>query len=112
MSNIQAQVKELRLLLESAEKQLFENEEKERLEKERTWGYNVDVIQKNIKSATAGQKLPRNRIAHYSSGRSGSVLLPSNIAEKRVCNYLQPFMSSVLECLQRLDERVQVIEGQ
>ncbi len=112
MATIEENVRALQAKLEEAEKQLFEKEEKERLEKERSWGYNIDVIQKNIKSATAGQKLPASRMGGYfSDGRRRSVPLPSNVAEKRVCNYLQPFMTSVLECLQRLDERVQAVEA-
>ena len=83
--------------------------ENERLEKERSWEYNVDVIQKNIKMATAGQKLPPYRMGNFSA-RMKSVPLPSNVAVKWVCDFLQPFMSSVLECLQRLDERIKAIE--
>ena len=109
MATIEENVKALQAKLEEAEKQLFEKEEKERLEKERSWEYNVDVIQKNIKSATAGKKLPMSRMGNF-SGRRKSIPLPSNWAERSVCNYLQPFMSSVLECLQRLDERVQDLE--
>ena len=56
MATIEENVKALQAKLEEAEKQLFEKKEKERLEKERSWEYNVDVIQKNIKSATAGKK--------------------------------------------------------
>ena len=40
-------------------KQLFEKQEKVRLEKEKSWGYNIDIIQSNIKAATAGQQLSR-----------------------------------------------------
>lgn len=111
MATIEENVRALQAKLEEAEKQLFEKEEKERLEKERSWEYNVDVIQKNIKSATAGKKLPTSRMGNF-GGRMKSVPLPNNVAVKSVCNFLQPFMTSVLECLQRLDERVQAIEAQ
>ena len=109
MATIEENVKALQAKLEEAEKQLFEKEEKERLEKERSWEYNVDVIQKNIKMATAGQKLPPYRMGNF-GGRRKSVPLPNNVAVKSVCNFLQPFMTSVLVCLQRLDERVQDLE--
>ena len=106
MATIEENVKALQAKLEEAEKQLFEKEEKERLEKERSWEYNVDVIQGTIKHAVQGRRLPQTR---YHSQR-GSVLDPSNYVEKRMCDYLQPFMTSVLECLQRLDERIKAIE--
>jgi len=110
MATIEENVRALQAKLEEAKKQLFEKEEKERLEKERSWGYNVDVIQKNIKMATDGQKLPSTRMGSW-GGRRKSIPLPNNWVETKICNYLQPFMTSVLECLQRLDERVQAIEA-
>ena len=108
MATIEENVRALQARLEEAEKQLFEKKEKERLEKEKSWEYNVDVIQGTIKHAVQGRRLPQTR--HHS--QRGSVIIPSNFVEKRICDYLQPFMTSVLECLQRLDERVQAIEAQ
>lgn len=103
MATIEENVRALQAKLEEAKKQLFEKEEKERLEKERSWEYNVDVIQNNIKMAAAGKEVPTTRqIARF--------MIPRNIVEKRMCNFLQPFMTSVLECLQRLDERIKAIE--
>ena len=89
MATIEENVKALLAKLEEAEKELFEKEEKERLEKERSWEHNVDVIQKNIK-----------------------LIPPESLYQKGGFGYLQPFMTSVLECLQRLNERVQSIEEQ
>ena len=58
MATIEENVRALQAKLEEAKKQLFEKEEKERLEKERSWEYNVDVIQNNIKMAAAGKEVP------------------------------------------------------
>jgi len=122
MATIEENVRELQAKLEEAEKQLLEKQERETLAREKSWEYNIDAIQNNIKAATTGQQ-PRPRPPAGAAGGpwidgSGkyhqgfrAVLTYTGDEERRVCQYLQPFMTSVLECLQRLDERVQAIEA-
>ena len=114
MATIEENVKALQAKLEEAEKQLFEKEEKERLEKERSWEYNVDVIQSKMAAVELDERRARheiNRLGKKSSrvvGRNANLM--SQYAKTNVYNSLKPFMTSVLECLQRLDERVQDLE--
>ena len=55
MSAIQQDVELLRQQLQQAEKQLRDKEEKERLEKEETWEYNMDIIKDKVKTANIKQ---------------------------------------------------------
>jgi len=116
MATIEENVKALQAKLEEAEKQLFEKEEKERLEKERSWEYNVDVIKSKMAAVKLDEQRAKreiNRLGKKSSrvvGRNANLM--SQYAKTNVYNSLKPFMTSVLECLQRLNERVQSIEEQ
>ena len=114
MATIEENVKALQAKLEEAEKQLFEKEEKERLEKERSWEYNVDVIKSKMAAVKLDEQRAKreiNRLGKKSSrvvGRNANLM--SQYAKTNVYNSLKPFMTSVLECLQRLNERVQDLE--
>jgi len=110
MSTLQEEVLVLQKQL-AAKQAIIDQQIKEAKERtEKSWEYNIDIIPQQIKAATAGRELPSYRMGNFGSRRK-SVPLPSNVAERRVCNYLQPFMTSVLECLQRLDERIKQLEN-
>ena len=116
MATIEENVRELQAKLEEAEKQLLEKQERETLAREKSWEYNIDAIQSNIKAATTSitaSSRPRTPwVDDAGKVQPGfrAVLTYTGGEERRVCNYLQPFMTSVLKCLQRLDERIQAIE--
>ena len=103
MATIEESVLVLQAKLEEAQKQLLEKQEREKLARESTWVYNIDAIKSNIEKATAVQQ---RRIRD----RRGK-LIQSYYTQQCVGSYLQPFMASVLKCLQRLDERIQQLEN-
>jgi len=108
-------VQELKTQLEEAQKQLLEKQDKERLEKEKSWEYNIDAIQSKVAAVELDEQRARheiNRLGKKSSrvvGRNANLM--SQYAKTNVYNSLKPFMTSVLECLQRLDERIQRLEN-
>ena len=116
MATIEENVRELQAKLEEAEKQLLEKQERETRAREKSWEYNIDAIQSNIKAATTSITASSRPRTHWvdDTGKVQpgfkAVLVSTGDEERRVCRYLQPFMTSVLKCLQRLDERIQAIE--
>ena len=104
MATIEESVLVLQAKLEEAQKQLLEKQEREKLARESTWVYNIDAIKSNIEKATAAAT---RRVR--SGGRPNYI--QSYYTEQMVGSYLQPFMASVLKCLQRLDERIQQLEN-
>ena len=63
MATIEENVRELQAKLEEAEKQLLEKQERETRAREKSWEYNIDTIQGNIKVATARQQSLATRLA-------------------------------------------------
>jgi len=102
MSSIEQDVELLRQKLQQAETQLKLQQETERLEKELSWEYNMDMIKKQIPKATDATLLRSYRMGSH--GRS--IRLPTNAAKSAVFSIVQPFMKSVGICLERLERTI------
>ncbi len=114
MATIEENVRALQAKLEEAEKQLFEKKKKERLEKEKSWEYNVDVIKSKMAAVKLDEQRAKRELTRLRAqssrvvGRNANLM--SQYAKTEVYNSLKAFMTSVLECLKRLDERIKAIE--
>ena len=89
MSAIKQDVELLRQQLQQAEAKLKLQQDKERLEKEQTWEYNMDIIKSSCSQAVVRAWPGGAPISVHYAGRT-----------------LHPFMKSVGICLERLERTI------
>ena len=101
MSTIQQNVELLREQLQQAETQLKLQQDKERLEKEQSWEYNMDMIKSS--SSKCESLLEENKIQRGSQVRSCRMAALTN---RPIYSTLHPFIKSVGICLERLERTI------
>ena len=101
MSAIKQDVELLTQQLQQAQEKLKVQLEKEKLEKEQSWEYNMDMIKSSISKCES--LLEENKIQRGSQVRSCRMAALTN---RPIYSTLHPFIKSVGICLERLERTI------